>query len=166
MLRCIHMMHKQSAALGRCRWGYENGQNCVFRDPRGYPVFYSDLQNGNIAAFYNSGAHDGIRACCFQWPYMRLACSLLVCPQTSPCSYLGACMGGVARDAQRAVLWCAVLPMPRCACVHATQALSGRPLLPALRFQHGPHREPMPLDSSGWVAVVRWGGCLFQNTTK
>lgn len=25
-------------------WGYENGQGCVFRDPRGYPIFYSDLQ--------------------------------------------------------------------------------------------------------------------------
>ncbi|GFR49568.1 hypothetical protein Agub_g11615, partial [Astrephomene gubernaculifera] len=45
-------------------WGYENGQGCVYRDARGYPLFYSDLQNGNVAEYYNKGSlWDNSPAC-------------------------------------------------------------------------------------------------------
>ncbi|GLC45798.1 hypothetical protein PLESTF_000656500 [Pleodorina starrii] len=37
-------------------WGYESGHGCVFRDARGYPLFYSDLQSGNVAEYYNKGS--------------------------------------------------------------------------------------------------------------
>ncbi|PNH03541.1 hypothetical protein TSOC_010363, partial [Tetrabaena socialis] len=37
-------------------WGYEAGQGCVYRDARGYPLFYSDLQNGQTAQNYNKGS--------------------------------------------------------------------------------------------------------------
>eukprot|EP00198_Chlamydomonas_reinhardtii_P004729 XP_001694065.1 predicted protein [Chlamydomonas reinhardtii] len=46
-------------------WGTEAGTGtCVFRDQRGYPLFYSDLQNGNVAEYYNAGSKwDNAPAC-------------------------------------------------------------------------------------------------------
>lgn len=118
-----------------CRWGFENGQGCVFRDPRGYPIFYSDLQNGNVESYYNSGK----QLCNDHMNRVSGTAPTCLCAHGLHADFM---LGMRSWGFQYAyVTLCVQVP-------------SGKRRLPAHHAPHGPTHVRTPQDTSGCVPML------------